>query len=219
MRPPLFLAAAAWTLAVWAGAEQPKPFITATSTPPQSLSAAPSAFLVPTLTPAASPAFRDLSTSGVLAVARALDASHGSVDAELGSLDGGPLSKALLRAARLGRRMRLLVDPYRAESRAVGGSLAGVSPTCELRWCSNWRIVRRWMNIDGLRQWTWYSGDYPRTLSPTSRAAMKRFEDDWTSGRNRPPEVLRLNDQLQSLPDPREKAPHYVRRQTSAGEP
>jgi hypothetical protein len=185
------------------------PTATPTGTP------APAAVLPsPTATPGSVPA-----PPGILALASAVDSGRLSVDAELGALDGGPLSKALKRAANAGRRLRVLLDPLRAESRAVGAALASITPSTEVRWCRSGRMGRRWMDIDGLKQLAWYSGEDPRALTPASGAALERFEDDWSSGARRLPEALRLSDQLQSLPDPREKNPHYTLRQSTAGEP
>lgn len=195
-------------------------------------SAAPLAGPTPTLTPGrpsaahtASPGptqsrlKADSFAPGILALAAAVDASRLRVDAELGALDGGPLSKALLRAAHAGRRLRILLDPERPDSRAIGGSLADLSPSTEVRWCRSGEIDRRWMDLDGLKQLAWYSGENPKALSASAAATAERFEDDWSAGRTRLPEALRLNDQLQSLPDPREKTPHYTPRQPPSGEP
>jgi hypothetical protein len=132
------------------------------------------------------------------------------VDAELGSLSGGPLSRALEAAARSGRALRLLLDPTLASTRMEGERLASISPCAQVRWDLGPLLRRRWLRIDGTLQLVWRSGTLPQTLSATSEAG--RFEDAWKPAGRRPPEAMRLKDLLFALPDPRETSPHYVRR-------
>ena len=203
MKVRAFLAAAALALAGLGAAPSAEP----------GPAAAPSATSAPAEAPAAGPA----QILGVDLLAAAVKDCRFRVDASLGTLGGGPLTRALKEAARSGIRLRLMLDPQRADTRAQGAALAAGSPTVQVRWRPGTPGLRRWMGLDGARQLVWYAGDRPLPLS--SAVLLMRFERDWASADRSPPEALRLNDQLQALPDPREQSPHYVRRLGKNGAP
>ena len=153
--------------------------------------------------------------AGSMELAADVDAGKAGVDAELGTLDGGALTHALARAARQGRRLRLLLDPYDKDSRIQGALLEGLSPTVQVRWRES-ESPAGWMEIAGVGQLVWGPDGRPRPgLSP---GMVNGFEDAWAHAEKDLPPVLPLRDQLEALPDPRETSPHYVSR-VSGGVP
>jgi hypothetical protein len=143
-------------------------------------------------------------------VADAVESGTAEVDAELGSLSGGPLTLALTLAARQGRLLRILLDPADPGARVQGPLLADISPTARVRWLGGLRTARRWMDISGIGQRSWRSGGRPSARP--SRSAPEHFERAWAVADLHLPRAQNLFEQLQSLPDPREETPHYVRR-------
>lgn len=153
--------------------------------------------------------------AGSVQLAADVDAGKGALDAELGTLDGGSLTQALMRAARRGRRLRLLLDPYDKDSRVQGALLEGLSPTVQVRWREG-EFPASWMRIAGVGQRVWGpgGGPLPGVPPPTEHG----FEKAWASAEKDLPRALPLRDQLEALPDPRETSPHYVSR-VSGGVP
>jgi hypothetical protein len=153
--------------------------------------------------------------AGSLELAADVASGTGAIDAELGTLDGGSLTRSLMRAARRGRRLRLLLDPYDKDSRVQGALLQGLSPTVQVRWRERGSDAG-WVDIAGVGQLVWGPDGHPRpSLSPGMENG---FEDAWIHAEKDLPRVLRLRDQLEALPDPRETSPHYVSR-VSGGVP
>ena len=153
------------------------------------------------------------------AAARAVSQAARSLDAELSLLDGGPLSAALGRAARQGRRLRLILDPRESETRAQGAVLAALSPSVEVRWRSAAGEPLRWMLADGALALAWGGLDGPRgpgDPGPHADFTRQRFERAWSRASLTLPESLRLSDQLHALPDPSVADPHYIRRRQGA---
>jgi hypothetical protein len=153
--------------------------------------------------------------AGSLELAADVAAGKGAVDAELGTLDGGSLTRALTRAARQGRRLRLLLDPYDKDSRVQGALLEGAGPGVHVRWRHEGASRPRWMDVAGVGQLAWGPGGPSRPVSPGAEAA---FGKAWASAEKDLPRFLPLRDQLEALPDPRETSPHYVSR-VSGGVP
>lgn len=190
MRPPLIVGALA-ILFVAAG-------------PGALRSTASSALQVPL-----SPSAREADNLAML-LASAVDRGGGSVQAQLGVLDGGPLTMALRRAAHAHRRLSLVLDPYDPSSRAEGLHLEALSPRVHVRWRSGLGAQKRFMDVVGLGAWSWPAQGSPTPL-PTNSAS-ERFSSAWRHARRVPPRELLLREQLRALPDPREEDPHYVRR-------
>ena len=146
----------------------------------------------------------------------ALAMSTLDVDAELGTVDGGSLTRALARAARQGRELRILLDPYDKDSRMQGAALEGAGPAVRIRWQPGMSNRRRWMSLQGLGWLTWTEGRKPVLTPPPYTGGF--FAGDWGRAWRSLPRALRLRDQLEALPDPRETSPHYVSR-VSGGVP
>ncbi|HTB23427.1 MAG TPA: hypothetical protein VK914_12075 [bacterium] len=140
----------------------------------------------------------------------ALALSSGAVDAELGTLDGGPLTRAMAKAAKQGRTLRLLLDPYDQDSRIQSDRLEGLGPAVSVRWIPDMSNRSRWMGLAGLGRLRWTEGQEPRLDPAPLDGAF--FDKDWARGWRALPRALRLRDQLDALPDPRERSPHFVRR-------
>ena len=153
--------------------------------------------------------------AGSVGLAADVDAGKGAVDAELGTLDGGALTQALARAARHGRRLLLLLDPFDTDSRVQGAVLPGLSPTVQVRWRERGSPAG-WMDIAGVGQVVWGQSGHPHPALPPGME--NGFENAWASAEKDLPRVLPLRDQLEALPDPRETSPHYVSR-VSGGVP
>lgn len=144
-----------------------------------------------------------------------LEACRQAVDADLARLEpAGELAGALLRSALLGRRLRLLLDPWREENRSAAAALRRQG--AELRWRPAPGPDAGWLRLDADPAWAWrWEGQgSPRRLSEAAAAA--RFEAAWAGALEQLPERLRLDEQLKALPDPRVKDPHYKKRRQAA---
>jgi hypothetical protein len=103
---------------------------------------------------------------GVPTAADFVSAAKVSVCAELGILDGGPLSQALSQAAARGVHLRLLLDPAdlgtRQEGRALQRSFQSLSPGAEARVELRWRAAagspQRRLLADGAQLMRWLPG-------------------------------------------------------------
>jgi hypothetical protein len=138
------------------------------------------------------------------------------LDAELGLLDGGSLTGALKDQAASGRPLRLLLDPGNPETRREGSALAALSPSVQVRWMESAGRPHRRLLVDGARQMLWRPGGDATRADAAVEVALQRFEAAWAAAMTSLPSHLRLEDQLQSLPDPREQTPHIIRRKDSA---
>ncbi|MGH7441272.1 MAG: hypothetical protein ACREKE_01215 [bacterium] len=149
-------------------------------------------------------------------LADAVNAGKGPIEGILGSLDGGPLTEALRKAARLGRPLRLVMDSDDAQSRSVGRNLAALG--ARLRWSPDLRSRHRDLDVAGVGAWTWASGSsFPAVLKPG--LAIVRFSSVWDESKTALPPALVLRDELEALPDPREETPRYTRRAAGASAP
>lgn len=143
-------------------------------------------------------------------------ASRGGLDAELGFLDGGSLTQALLAAAKTGLPMRLLIDPTERSSREAGYALQAASATAQVRWSRNAGRPQRHLLSDGSRHMHWRAGTDPWRADATYALALDRFEKAWKNAEETLPQAQLLEDDLQRLPDPSEKDPHFIRRREGA---
>jgi hypothetical protein len=139
-------------------------------------------------------------------------AATGGVDGELGYLDGGRLTQALRRHGALGRPLRLLLDPRSADTRREGLRLAALSPSVQVRWADDAGRPQRRLWADSKRLLRWRPGSEPRWDDAGAAAAALDFEARWARAALEPPRHLRLEDQLQALPNPYEQTPHITRR-------
>jgi hypothetical protein len=164
--------------------------------------------------PGPAPSATTTATTGQ-AAARAVSSAARSLEAELSLLDGGPLSLALAQAAHRGLKLRLLLDPRESETRAEGASLAGLSPTVQVRWSLAAGQPLRWILADGDLALAW---DADAGLRDRGQRALRQacspagFDRAWALASDGLPLGLRLSDQLHALPDPRVADPHYIRR-------
>lgn len=185
---------------------------TAATAPAAEAALSPTAAMAPGVVPVAGP--QPLTPAAFIASAAK------SVDAELALLDGGPLSAALLDAARNGRSLRLLLDPSQLSTRLQGVALQNASPTAQVRWKPRAGKKQRRLIADGTGLLTWGPAQANRVDGGVEalQQAGQRFERLWGQAAQQLPEGQRLDDALQALPDPRENAPHFIRRREATGE-
>jgi hypothetical protein len=143
-----------------------------------------------------------------------------SVSAELALLDGGALTQALSQAAHTGLSVRLLLDPRERATRLQGRALneafrslsPGVQSTLDLRWASGAGRPQRRILIDDEELLRWGQGQVPQRDDAGAAAFEHRFESRWAQALTGLAEAQALEDDLRSLPDPREKEPRIARR-------
>ena len=149
-----------------------------------------------------------------------------TVCAELGVLDGGPLSQALSQAAAKGVHLRLLLDPTERSTRLEGRALAlppqGLSPsaavTVELRWAPSAGARQRDLLRDASALMRWTPGQAPWQDDKAAAAYGQDFERRWSRAAAALPEAQALEDDLKALPDPRVNDPRIIRRRDASGE-
>jgi hypothetical protein len=155
-----------------------------------------------------------MSPAGSLAEARS------TVSAELARLDGGALTQALSRTAGTGVSLRIALDPSERGTRLQGRALLqafqalspGAQSKLELRWALGAGSPLRRLLIDDGRLLRWGPGQVAVRDDAGTAAFKHRFESRWAQALTALPETLILEDDLKSLPDPRDKEPRISRR-------
>jgi len=143
-----------------------------------------------------------------------------SVSAELALLDGGALTQSLSQAARSGLSVRLILDPSQRGTRLQGRSLneafqplsPGTRTSLDLRWASGAGRPERRVLVDDGQLLRWVPGQVPQRDDAGAAAFKHRFESRWAQALTGLAEAQALEDDLRSLPDPRDKEPRIVRR-------